>query len=100
MITMIAVFALPSFTDRVVVTTHRLGPVDVTPADFFGPAELGKYFIVSPIDERANLAPGSNYGAKGNETRSGFNLSRGRRRSCRVRAQSALKIAFRRCKSC
>ena len=40
------------------LTTHRLGPVDVTPADFFDPAELGKYFIVSPIDERANSPPG------------------------------------------
>ncbi|MBI4000360.1 MAG: hypothetical protein HY348_01070 [Nitrospira defluvii] len=29
--------------------THRLGPVDVTPGDFFDPQSIGKYFVISPL---------------------------------------------------
>ena len=33
------------------ITSRRLGPVDVTPADFFDTEGVGKYFIVSPLKE-------------------------------------------------
>lgn len=35
---------------------NRLGPVDITPGDFFDAKEVGKYFIVSPLTEPANSA--------------------------------------------
>jgi hypothetical protein len=30
--------------------TGRLGPIDITPADFFDPQSVGKYFIISPLE--------------------------------------------------
>jgi hypothetical protein len=32
------------------LANHRLGPIDITPGDFFDPEGTGKYFIVSPLD--------------------------------------------------
>jgi hypothetical protein len=32
------------------LTNNRLGPVDVTPGDFFDSQAIGKYFIVSPLE--------------------------------------------------
>jgi hypothetical protein len=29
--------------------THRLGPIDITPGDFFDSQSVGKYFVVSPL---------------------------------------------------
>jgi hypothetical protein len=29
---------------------NRLGPIDVTPADFFDQQNIGKYFVVSPLE--------------------------------------------------
>lgn len=29
--------------------THRLGPIDITPGDFFDSQSIGKYFVVSPL---------------------------------------------------
>jgi hypothetical protein len=30
---------------------HRLGPVDITPADFFDKRDVGKYFVLTPLRE-------------------------------------------------
>ncbi len=32
------------------MANHRLGPIDITPADFFDREAIGKYFIVSPLE--------------------------------------------------
>ena len=30
--------------------TRRLGPIDITPGDFFDAQSVGKYFVVSPLE--------------------------------------------------
>jgi hypothetical protein len=31
------------------IKTHRLGPIDITPGDFFDTQSVGKYFVISPL---------------------------------------------------
>jgi hypothetical protein len=46
-----AALAVAKATGGQSLAEHRLGPVDITPGDFFDREGPGKYFIVSPLEE-------------------------------------------------